>query len=206
MVFYQEQVLPRLINLALGGKAFHRIRNRVASGLSGRVLEVGFGSGLNVGHYPSDVDRVLAVDPAIVGRRLAARRVNESPIPVEYVGLDGQILPVDSSSIDCVLVTWSMCTIPDLASALREMHRVLRPEGELHFVEHGLSPEPDVARWQHRLTPLQSTIFGGCHLNRPIERLVIDAGFTMDRIDTYYMKGPKAMGYMYEGVAIKDLP
>jgi len=161
MSVYEDQILPRLINIALGGKAFHRVRSRVASELSGEVLEVGFGSGLNVGHYPPEVRHVLAVDPAIVGRRLAARRVEASRVPIEYVGLDGELLPVDSSTVDHVLITWTMCTIPDIGGALQEMHRVLRPGGELHFVEHGLSPEPKVARWQDRLTPLQSAIFGG---------------------------------------------
>lgn len=203
MSVYEDQILPRLINIALGGKAFHRVRSRVASELSGEVLEVGFGSGLNVGHYPPEVRHVLAVDPAIVGRRLAARRVEASRVPIEYVGLDGELLPVDSSTVDHVLITWTMCTIPDIGGALQEMHRVLRPGGELHFVEHGLSPEPKVARWQDRLTPLQSAIFGGCHLNRPIDRLVTDAGFTMARIENYYLVGPKSIGYTYEGTANK---
>ena len=201
---YQEHVLPRLVNVALGGRDFHRIRGRVASGLSGEVLEVGFGSGLNVAHYPPTVSRVLAVDPAVVGRKLAAGRVAACQVPIEYVGLDGQLLPLDSSSVDHVLITWTMCTIPDISGALGEMRRVLRPGGQLHFVEHGLSPESDVSRWQSRLTPLQSAVFGGCHLNRRIDQLVTDAGFTISLLDNYYMKGPKPIGYMFEGVAMKE--
>ena len=203
MGFYVEQVLPRLTDVALRGRAFGEIRSRVASGLAGEVLEVGFGSGLNVPYYPQEVRRVRAVDPATVGRRLAARRVAASGVPVEYLGLDGQVLPLEAASIDHVLITWTMCTIPDVERALREMHRVLRPGGELHFVEHGRSPDQKVARWQDRLTPLQRRVFGGCHLNRPIDRLVTQAGFSVIRMDNFYMKGPKPIGYMFEGLAAK---
>ena len=203
MGFYNDQILPRFINVVLGGDAFHRVRTRVAAGLEGEVLEVGFGSGLNVPHYPASVRRVLAVDPATVGRKLAADRVAASPVPVEYVGLDGQALGVESASVDHVLITWTMCTIPDVDGALREMHRVLRPGGELHFAEHGRSPEPKVAKWQDRLTPIQRRMAGGCHLNRAIDDLVEQAGFVVTRLDTFYMQGPKPMGFMFEGRATK---
>lgn len=203
MSFYSDQILPRFVDHVLGGEAFAKIRHRVAASLTGEVLEVGFGSGLNVPHYPSAVCRVQAVDPATVGRSLAAKRVAACAVPVEYVGLDGQLLPLDSESIDHVLITWTMCTIPDVESALGEICRVLRPQGGLHFVEHGRSPDAKVARWQDRLTPVQRRIAGGCHLNRPIERLIAQAGFTMKRMENYYMRGPKPMGYMFEGLAIK---
>jgi len=199
-----DQVLPRLIDVALGGRDFARIRARVATSLSGEVLEVGFGSGLNVPHYPAAVRRVQAVDPATTGRKLAARRVTASPVPVDYVGLDGHSLPVDSASIDHALVTWTLCTIPDADRALAEIHRVLRPGGELHFVEHGRSPVPAVSRWQDRLTPLQRRLFGGCHLNRPIDELVTRTGFQIAKMENYYLRGPKAVGYMFEGVAAKS--
>jgi SAM-dependent methyltransferase len=203
MGFYTSQVVPRITNLALGGSELARIRGRVTSELKGEVLEVGFGSGLNVPHYPRAVTRVQAVDPATAGRKLAAGRVAASPVPVEYVGLDGQALPVAAASVDYVLSTWTLCTIPDVGAALREMHRVLRPGGELHFVEHGRSPDPRVAGWQDRLTPLQRRLFAGCHLNRPIDRLVIEAGFSLKRLDNFYVSGPKATGYNFEGVAIR---
>jgi ubiquinone/menaquinone biosynthesis C-methylase UbiE len=180
------------------------VRARAATGLEGEVLEVGFGSGLNVPHYPSDVRRVRAVDPATVGRKLAAKRVAASPIPVDYVGLDGQALSIDSASVDHVLTTWTMCTIPDVDRALGEIHRVLRPGGELHFAEHGLSPDPKVAQWQERLNASHRRIFGGCNLDRPIDQIVQRAGFSLTRIENYYMKGPKPLRCMFEGVATRE--
>jgi len=201
--FYNHHLLPRLNDMALRGREFARIRERVAAGLSGQVLEVGFGSGLNVPHYPSSVDRVQAVDPATVGRKLATKRVTASAVNIEYVGLDGQILSIESSSIDHALVTWSLCTIPDVDRALREILRVLRRGGKLHFVDHGRSPDPKVAHWQDRLTPLQGRLGGGCHLNRQIDELVAKAGFEMSRIENYYMRGPKPYSYMFEGLATK---
>ena len=203
MGFYQDQVVPRITNVALGSREFARIRPRVTAGLAGEVLEVGFGSGLNVPYYPAEVKRVRAVDPATVGRKLAARRLAASPVPVEFAGLDGQALPAESGTVDHVLITWTMCTIPGVATALREMHRVLRPGGELHFAEHGRSPDPGVARWQDRLTPLQRLLYAGCHLNRPIDRLVTQAGFRMTRLENFYLPGPRPFGYIFEGVAVK---
>ncbi|MEX2254561.1 MAG: class I SAM-dependent methyltransferase [Acidimicrobiia bacterium] len=206
MGWYEEQVLPRFIDVALGGKQFARLRERVASRLDGEVLEVGFGSGRNVPFYPASVHRVRAVDPATVGRELAAERVAASPVAVEYVGLDGEDLPIDDAGVDHVLTTWTLCTIPDVHRALGEMRRVLRPGGSLHFLEHGRSPDPKVQRWQDRLTPLQRRIAGGCHLNRPIDELLVDAGFDVEHLETYCMKGPKTFGSMYEGVATKREP
>jgi len=168
------------------------------------VLEVGFGSGRNVPHYPASVSRVRAVDPATVGRRLAADRVAASQVPVEYVGLDGKLLPVDDGTVDHVLVTWTLCTIPDVDQALREMRRVLRPGGTLRFVEHGKAPDDSVARWQDRLTPIQRRLFGGCHLNRPIDALIERSGFTMTALDVGYEKGPKPFTYMLQGVATAE--
>lgn len=167
------------------------------------MLEVGFGSGRNVPHCPATVTRVRAVDPAIAGRALAANRVAASPVPVEYVGLDGEQLPIDDESVDHVLTTWTLCTIPDADRALAEMRRVLRPGGSLQFVEHGRAPQPRVARWQDRLTPIQRRVFGGCHLNRRIDELIERAGFATSRLDTYFASGPKIFGYFFEGAATK---
>jgi ubiquinone/menaquinone biosynthesis C-methylase UbiE len=201
--FYGDEILPRAVDVLLGGREFSRLRARVAAELEGEVLEVGFGSGRNVPHYPPALKRVRAVDPATVGRKLAAKRVAASPVPVEYVGLDGEELPLEDESVDHVLTTWTLCTIPDVPRALAEIRRVLRPRGALHFLEHGRSPDPKVVRWQDRLTPIQRRIAGGCHLNRPVDRLVLDAGLEVTRLDNYYMRGPKPLGYMFEGVATK---
>jgi ubiquinone/menaquinone biosynthesis C-methylase UbiE len=179
------------------------VRARVASGLCGDVLEVGFGSGLNVPHYPASVHRLRAVDPATVGRKLAEKRLAASTVPVEFVELRGDDLPLESQSVDHVLITWTMCTIPRIEHALQEIHRVLRTQGQLHFAEHGLSPDAKVAKWQDRLTPIQRRLAGGCHLNRRIGELVEQGGVSITRMENYYLPGAKAMGYMYEGVAAK---
>jgi ubiquinone/menaquinone biosynthesis C-methylase UbiE len=203
MGLYARRVLPRLTNRILDNDEFAEIRRRVVTDLDGTVLEIGFGSGLNVPHYPTAVQRVLAVEPSTVARQLAAGRVAASHVAVEYVGLDGQRISLDDASVDHALTTWTLCTIPDVTRALAEIHRVLRPDGALHFVEHGRSPAPAVARWQDRLTPIQRRVAGGCHLNRPIDQLLTGSGLRLARMDNYYASGPKALGYMYEGVARK---
>jgi ubiquinone/menaquinone biosynthesis C-methylase UbiE len=199
--FYEEQIVPRITNVALRTREIARLRERAVAELEGDVLEIGFGSGRNVPYYPAAVKRVRAVDPSDVGRKLAAKRVAASPIPVEYVGLDAQSLPLDDGSVDHVLITFTLCTIPDVHRALIEIGRVLRSGGGLHFLEHGRSPDPKSARWQDRLTPLQRRVAGGCHLNRPIDWLLAEAGLEVTRMDNYYLKGPKPFGYMYEGMA-----
>ena len=206
MGWYAEHVLPRAMDVVMRAGEYTVIRARVAAGLSGEVLEVGFGSGLNVAHYPPAVTRVFAVDPATVGRKLAAPRVAARSLPVEYIGLDGQSLPLPADSVDHALTTWTLCSIPDVQLALREINRVLRPDGTLHFIEHGRSPDANVARWQDRLTPIQRRVAGGCHVNRPIDKLIAGSGLHVTRMDTYYLSGPKPFGYSYEGVATKKPP
>jgi ubiquinone/menaquinone biosynthesis C-methylase UbiE len=204
MGFYERQVVPRFTDLVMSRRELTPIRARVAASLDGDVLEVGFGSGLNVPHYPPAVIQVRAVDPATIGRKLAAKRVASSSVPVAYVGLDGQALSLESASVDHVLTTWTLCSIPDVDRALGEIRRVLRPGGSFHFVEHGRSPDRNVAGWQDRLTPIQRRVAGGCHLNRPIDQLVISSGLELIRLETYYAKGPRPFGYMFEGVAAKS--
>lgn len=203
MGFYGDQILPRATDVIMAGKQLGPIRARVAADLDGEVVEIGFGSGLNVAYYPPAVHRVRAVDPATLGRKLAAKRLAAAPAPVEFVGLDGQHLPVDSDSVDHVLSTWTLCSIPQPERALAEIYRVLRPGGRFHFAEHGRSPDPKVARWQDRLTPIQRRVAGGCHLNRPIQTLIETSGLELATIGNYHLPGPKAFGYMYEGVATK---
>jgi ubiquinone/menaquinone biosynthesis C-methylase UbiE len=201
--FYADRVLPRLTDRLLRGEPIERLRHQAAAGLVGEVLEVGFGSGRNVPHYPPSVTRVRAVDPATTGRELAAERVAQSPVPIEYVGLDGEDLPLPDASVDHVLTTWTLCTIPDVSRALGEVQRVLRPGGQLHFVEHGRAPDPAVVRWQERLNPLQRRVFGGCNLDRRIDELIRRAGLDITRLENGYLKRPKAFAYVYSGIATK---
>jgi ubiquinone/menaquinone biosynthesis C-methylase UbiE len=202
MGFYNDQVLPRFIDLAMG-KPMNPMRAKVTAGLSGEVLELGFGSGRNLPHVPPAVTRFLAVEPATVARQLAAGRIAQAPFPVELIGPDGQEIPIDDDSVDHVVVTWTLCTIPNVERALAETHRVLRPGGQLHFIEHGRSPRQEVARWQDRVTPTWKKIFGGCHLNRQMDELIENAGLRLDQIDKYKMVGPEFFSFAYEGIATK---
>jgi ubiquinone/menaquinone biosynthesis C-methylase UbiE len=186
MGLYSEHVLPRLINAGGAKKAAQPLRRRACAGLTGEVLEIGFGSGHNVPCYPAAVTVVDAVEPSDLGWKLARERVAASRVPVRRSGLDGQSLPFPDASHDTALSTWTLCTIPDVAAALREIRRVLRPGGTLHFVEHGLAPDESVRRWQHRLEPIQKRLFGGCHLTRPVVELLEGAGFTITEVDRFY--------------------
>ena len=200
---YGERVLPHIVNFVCGLKAVDPLRQRVCDGLEGEVLEIGFGSGLNVPFYPAAVTRVAAVEPSDVGWKLAGKRLSAARVPVERSGLDGQSLPFEDNSLDSALSTWTMCTIPDIATALSEVRRVLKPGGTLHFVEHGLAPDEEVQRWQRRLDPVQQRLFGGCHLTRPIADLLTAAGFTITELDVFYEDGaPKALGADSLGTAV----
>jgi ubiquinone/menaquinone biosynthesis C-methylase UbiE len=202
MGFYAERVVPYVVNVACGGKTMAPMRDRVCAGLHGDVVEIGFGSGHNVPHYPREVTRVAAVEPADVGWRLADKRVRQSPVLIERSGLDGQSLPFGDHSYDAAVMTWTLCTVPDAAVVLAELRRVLKPGGTLHFAEHGLAPDEDVRRWQRRLDPLEVRIFAGCHLTRPIAELVTSAGFTITELDEFYQQGaPKFGGAQSIGVA-----
>ena len=207
MGWYSTQVVPRLVNTACGSRVTRVRRQQVCSGLHGRVLEIGFGSGLNVPFYPADVQVVDAVEPADVGWRLAARRLAASPVAVRRSGLDGQLLPFADDTFDGALSTWTLCTIPDPLAALREVRRVLRPGAALHFVEHGLAPDASVQRWQHRLEPFQQRLAGGCHLSRPITALLNDAGWDVLGLQTLYERGaPKVLGADVTGTAVPSGP
>jgi SAM-dependent methyltransferase len=202
MGWYGEQIVPRITHKACGVKALHPLRERVCAGLTGEVVEIGFGSGPNVGFYPAAVTRVTAVEPLGVAWKLGAERVAGSAVPIERSGLDGQSLPFPDASFDAALSTWTLCTIPDVGLALGEVRRVLKPGGRLHFVEHGRAPDANVRRWQARLEPLQKRVAGGCHLTRPIVELVAAAGFTVLEVDEFYEeRTPKVVGAYSLGVA-----
>lgn len=204
MGFYDEQVLPRAIDVMLGNKEMGRLRRRAMEGMSGTVVEVGFGSGTNVAHYPAGVDRVLAVDPSGTGRKLAAKRLARSPVPVEFIGLDGQSLPLEDASVDNALSTWTLCTIPDEPRALAEIARVLRPGGRLYFLEHGLSDDAAVAARQHRWNGMQRRIAGGCNLDRDHGAIIEASPLRLDTLATFNIAGPKVLSCMYAGTAVRD--
>ncbi|MDT4913288.1 MAG: hypothetical protein QOC66_2416 [Pseudonocardiales bacterium] len=205
MGFYSRRILPYVVNVACGGSTMRPLRERVCAGLVGEVVEIGFGSGHNVGCYPSTVTRVRAVEPSDVGWKIAGKRVATSSIPIERAALDGQDLPFADDTFDAALSTYTLCTVPDAARALRELRRVLKPGGSLHFLEHGLAPDPKVRRWQYRLDPIERRIAGGCEFSRPIEELVTGGGFTITDVDHFYEeRAPKFAGALSLGTAQAD--
>lgn len=203
---WTDQVLPRATDRLLGTAGLRHLRREAVAGSHGCVVEVGFGSGLNLEHYPPEVRRVLAVEPSSVAVRLAAPRIDATGVPVEMVGLDAQDLPIASSSADVAVSTFTLCCVPDPVRALDELARVLRPGGTLHFLEHGRSPVPAVAAWQRRLTPLQRRLAAGCHLDRPIAQLIAEAGFALEVLRNHEVSPLLPMrpfGHLYLGVATK---
>ena len=204
MGVWTDRVVPRLTDKALANREIGELRAVTCRGLRGRILEIGFGSGLNLPHYPPGVESVSAVEPADVAWALSRRRRAQSRVPVERTGLDGQRLAAGDASYDAVLSTFTLCTIPDAAAALDEVRRVLRPGGTFHFLEHGLAPDARVQAWQRRLEPLQRRVFAGCHLTRDIPALVEAAGLEIATLEQRYLPGPgvsRPWGYGYVGLA-----
>jgi ubiquinone/menaquinone biosynthesis C-methylase UbiE len=200
MGFYDDFILPRLIDLAMRNKQLLPFRERVIGAAEGRVLEVGVGSGRNLPFYRSPANEILALEPSpkLVAM---ARGAAHSAVPVKFLEASAENVPLDDGAIDTVVTTWTLCSIPQAATALAEMRRVLQPGGKLLFAEHGLAPSASVRWWQDRLTPAWRCISGGCHLNRPIRSMIEDAGFRIERIETGYIPGPRPMTFMYEGSA-----
>jgi|SRR5262249_12404122 len=201
MGIYARYILPRLTHLSMGQAQLQPYRSRVIGGAKGKVLEIGFGSGCNLPYYPATVDEVVGVDVSAEMLALAAPAVAGSSRKVTLFTHTAERLPFDDQTFDTVVTTWSLCSIPDPVAALREARRVLKPGGQLRFVEHGLAADPGVAKWQNRLTPLWRRCAGGCHLNRKSDDLIWSAGFTLTEVATGYASGLRPMAYMYEGSA-----
>jgi len=202
MGLYGRYILPRVIDGAMQDEAAAARRSAIIPKAFGSVLEVGIGSGLNLPYYTSSVKRLQGVDPSPELLAMARRRIARVPFPVELECQSAERLRVDSGSIDTVVTTWTLCSIPNPLEALREMRRVLRPNGRLLFVEHGQSPDPGVRAWQRRLNPLWRRIAGGCHLDRKVDELIRSAGLDIDQMKTAYLPGPRLMTYTYEGSAV----
>jgi SAM-dependent methyltransferase len=202
MGFYRKHILPRLLHLSMRNREATRLRQQVIPQARGRVLEIGVGSGLNLPFYSPDVTEVVGIDPSEELLAMARRAARRAPVPVRLEAGSAETLPFPDDSFDTVVTTWTLCSIPDAAKALREMQRVLRPGGRLLFVEHGRSPDDDVERWQHRLTPLWRGVSGGCNLDRPIDALIRGAGFALTDLETgYLVKGPRLLAHHFKGRA-----
>jgi ubiquinone/menaquinone biosynthesis C-methylase UbiE len=201
MGFYQDQIVPLLINWSMRQKNLAAYRARIIPAAEGLVLEIGIGSGLNLPFYSRNVARVIGLEPSPRLLAMARRAERTGNGSVEFIEGSAEAIPLQDASVDTVVTTWTLCSIPDAPRALRDMRRVLRPGGRLLFVEHGLAPDPNVIWWQDRLTPAWKRLGGGCHLNRAIGTLIEGAGFQFDRLETGYMRGPKPMTFMYEGSA-----
>jgi len=199
---YDRYILPRLIDLGMRQKQLRPLREQLVGAARGRVLEIGIGSGLNLPFYPRDLERLLGIDPST---ELLGRAKNHAAwvhFPVELAEGSAEDLPLDDAAVDTAVVTWTLCSVGDPARALAEIRRVLRPGGRLLFVEHGLAPDEAVRRWQHRLTPLWRRCAGGCHLDRPVDRLIEAAGFTLAELETgYLVRGPRLFTFHYRGAA-----
>jgi len=203
--FYREKILPHFLHRGLAAERHERYRQRAVAHARGSVLELGFGSGLNLRHLSREVKHVTGIEPNPGMRKIAVKFAHEYEFPVTLLDMDAQRMGFDDEEFDVVLSTWTMCSIPDLPRALAEAKRVLKTGGELQFIEHGLAPDKSVQKWQHRLTPFSKVLFDGCHTDRMIADFVLDAGFEMLSLENFYAEGmPKSGGYMFLGRAIKS--
>ncbi len=200
MGFYREQILPRLTHFMMSTKETTRQRQQALGGVTGDVLELGIGSGLNLPYYPPGVRRVVGVEPSVTAARMAEERIQKAGFPVEIVTGEAETLAVEQGRFDTVVSTFTLCTIPDVAGALATARRALKPGGRFIFLEHGLSSEPRVQKWQRRFEPLQKRLGGGCHLTRDPRALIESAGFAISGLETFYAQGPKPLAFLYRGV------
>jgi ubiquinone/menaquinone biosynthesis C-methylase UbiE len=199
---YRERILPHIIDRACGTPELQRWRAAVATGLAGTVVEIGFGSGLNLVAYPAEVTKVFAVEPAARALHIARDRIAAASAEVVHIGLRGEAIDLEDGTCDGALSTFTLCTIPAVEQALAEVRRVLRPGARLHFLEHGISPDASVAKWQRRIEPVQKRLADGCHLTRDPAALVAAAGFELGRVESRYARGPRPWSWFTEGVAI----
>jgi len=205
MGFYENVVLPYFIDLTCGMKALEPERQKTAAALSGTVLEIGFGSALNLPHYPRSVTRVLGVDPSGRARHIGRRRIAALHCPVDIVGLTAETIDVEDATADSAIATFTICTIPGVERALGEVKRILKPGGRFHFLEHGRAPDRGVALWQDRLNGVQRAVAGGCNLNRDVPGLLEAAGFRVEFVEAgYFPRTPRTHGYLYRGSAVRD--
>jgi ubiquinone/menaquinone biosynthesis C-methylase UbiE len=204
MGIYADYIFPLCCDTLMSGPDLERIRKQVLENVTGEILEIGFGTGLNLPHYPSVVEKITTVEVSGGMNRKSLKRIEESGIEVKCNILDGKSLPMANESFDCIVSTWTLCSIKEIDSAMNEMYRVLRPGGRLVFVEHGLSNEPKVQRWQNFFNPFQKIFAVGCHLNRDMKAIIEKPGFSFENIQEFYMDtAPKPIGYTYQGVALK---
>lgn len=206
MGFYSEHILPHMIDRVCSLGQVMKLRSQIVPGCTGTVLEVGMGSGINLPFYdPQKVSLVYGLEPSEGMRRKAQSNLAASPVPVDWLDLPGEQIPLPDESVDTVLLTFTLCTIPDAKAALRQMARVLKSDGQLLFLEHGQSSDQGVRKWQDRITPGWKKLAGGCHLNRPIRALIEGAGFRIESLENLYMpKAPRITGYLYKGRALKS--
>jgi len=207
MSFYEDRVLPHIIDKACSMGQVMKLRSQIVPRARGKVLEVGMGSGINLEFYDqSQVEVVYGLEPSEGMRRKALPNLNRSPIAVEWLDLPGEKIPLEDNSVDTVLLTFTLCTIPDWRAALLQMKRVLKPGGDLLFLEHGEAPHETIRKWQHRITPGWKMLAGGCHLNRQIADLIRQAGFEIQELENLYMpNAPKIAGFIYKGRATKPV-
>lgn len=201
MSFYGSCVLPHLVHLAMRNRRLTPYRERVVSAAQGRVLEIGIGSGLNLPLYSFRADEIIGLEPAARLLAMARDASGRTSRPVTFIEGSAEMIPLEDKSVDTVVTTWTLCTIPAVVQALGEVRRVLRQGGQLLFVEHGLAPDASVRKWQDWLTPAWKRIGGGCHLNRPIQSLIGQNGFDITQLETGYIEGPKPMAFLYQGCA-----
>ncbi len=200
--WYERHILPYAIDFACGLKPVRRQRDKVLPLARGRVLEVGVGTGLNLKYYDkSKVEEIVGLDPGVEMHPLAEKRIREAGLPVELVGVSAERIPFQDASFDTVVLTYTLCSIADPVSALKEMRRVLKPGAKLIFCEHGASPDASVRRWQERLTPLWSRLAGNCHLDRDVPKLLEQAGLRCEDLRTMYLPGPRPLTYNFWGTA-----